>query len=63
MILIQVVFLAGEILFISQKGKLGPAKHLHLDFSINIKAILYIVVSDYIYKNMYLVTASMLFFF
>lgn len=44
MILIQVVSLAGEILFISQKGKLGPAKHPHLDFSINIKAIYFIYI-------------------
>lgn len=65
MILIQFVFLAEEILFISQNGKLGPAKHPHLDFSINIKAIyfvymLYVIIYK---KNMYLVTASMFFFY
>lgn len=42
MILIQFVFLAEEILFISQNGKLGPAKHPHLDFSISIKAIYFV---------------------
>lgn len=48
MILIQFVFLAGEILFINKNGKVGPAKHPHLDFSASISKLFILYIYIYI---------------